>query len=195
MPQKTALVSLDMINELLHPDGKFAPFGYPEEARARGTIDRAALALTRARAQDIPVMHVTIGFSADYAESTTVSPLLGQARAYGSLQLGTWGTEFLDEVRPAPGEPVIVKHRVSAFYNTDLELRLRALGIERVLLMGCSTDLVVQATAREAHDRDFAVEILSDATSSESLEMHEAGLRVLQHITTVTTVDKALPAA
>ncbi|GAB0103959.1 cysteine hydrolase [Nocardia sp. JMUB6875] len=191
---KTALLSLDMINELLHPDGKFAAFGYPQEARRRGTIDRAATALARARAQGIPVMHVAIGFSPDYAEGTTVSPLLGQAPQYGSLQLGTWATEFLDEVAPESGEPVIVKHRVSAFYNTDLELRLRALGIERVLLMGCSTDLVVQATAREAHDRDFIVEILADATSSESPELHESGLAVLRHITTVTTVDEALPA-
>ncbi|ATL67357.1 hypothetical protein CRH09_15290 [Nocardia terpenica] len=113
MSNATALLSLDMINELVHPNGKFASFGYPEHAGSRNTLPNAATAQSRARAAGIPVIHVTVGFSPDYSDWPAQSLLLGGARENQALKLGSWGTDFHEAVKPAAGEPIIAKPRIS----------------------------------------------------------------------------------
>ncbi len=82
--------------------------------------------------------------------------------------LGSWGTQVHDDLRPEPGESIVVKHRVSPFYGTNLDLLLRKRSVDTLLLAGVSTDLVVLSAAREAHDRDYRVEVLEDATAARS---------------------------
>ena len=81
-----------------------------------------------------------------------------------------------------PNEPVLTKHRVSAFYGTPLDVILRANGIREVLICGVATDLAVQAAARDAHDRDYVVTVVSDCCGAASDEDHETSLRVLAKI-------------
>ncbi|MFC7308902.1 cysteine hydrolase family protein [Streptomyces monticola] len=191
---RRALIVLDVINELVHPDGKFAAWGYPEQVAKHKVLENTAAALAKARAANIPVLFVTVGFAPDYADWTPTSPLLGDAKKYEALGLGTWATEIHESVRPEAGEPVIVKHRISPFHNTDLELQLRTRGIDTLLLAGVSTDLVVLSAAREGHDRDFRIEVLEDATAAATAEDRAAALRILAHTAKITTVAQAFGA-
>lgn len=189
-----ALLVMDLINEIVHPAGKYAAEGYAGQVAGREVLEHAATAISRARAAGVPVIHVVVGFQPDYSDWPPGSPVFAPARQEGRLILGTWATRPHDQVKPALDEPVVVKRRLSPFYGTELELLLRTRGVDTVLLAGVSTDLVVLSTAREAHDRDFQVVVLEDATAAATQETHQAAVRLLARTATVTTVDAALPA-
>jgi ureidoacrylate peracid hydrolase len=71
---------------------------------------------------------------------------------------------------------VVLKHRYSAFYNTDLETILRCQGVEHLVITGVMTNLCCESTARDAYFRDYRVSFLADATGSINEEMHVASL-------------------
>ena len=76
----------------------------------------------------------------------------------------------------------MIKHRFSVFYNTDLETILRANKIDTLLIAGVSTNMAVEMTAREAHDRDYKAVVLSDACASQSQEMHDFSIEIMSRI-------------
>lgn len=77
---------------------------------------------------------------------------------------------------PLPGEKEVLKHRYSAFYNTDLETVLRCLKVEDLVITGVMTDLCCESTARDACFRDLRVFFPADETGTVSEEMHLASL-------------------
>ncbi len=119
----TALIALDFINDIVHPDSPMA--GAAAQVAERGVIEHANTALAHARANDWFVVLVKVGFGPGYAECPKHSPLFGAAKENGVLQLGTWGTEFHEALDATPANPerefVVEKPRVNAFYATPLE--------------------------------------------------------------------------
>jgi nicotinamidase-related amidase len=89
----------------------------------------------------------------------------------------------LPELHRGASEPLIVKPRVSPFFGTRLEPLLRTAGVTEVFLVGVATEHVVLAAARDAHDRDFHVTVLTDAVASSTAELHDAGLHVIESFT------------
>jgi nicotinamidase-related amidase len=79
---------------------------------------------------------------------------------------GARAAEIIDEIGPQPGDYVVRKHRWSAFYQTELELSLRARGIDTLLLAGGSTEVGIASTAYSARDLDFNVVILRECARS-----------------------------
>ncbi|WP_216919983.1 isochorismatase family cysteine hydrolase [Synechococcus sp. CCAP 1479/9] len=180
---RTALVLIDLINDLIHPDGAM-PTCAAEVAR-RGVLGAANQALEHARAQGWPTLLVKVAFRAGYPELPAHAPLLGRARELGALRLGQWGTEFHADLAVQPGDPVLVKHRLSPFHGTALATLLRAVGIERLLLGGVSSAWALQAAAREAHDRDFHVVLVEDACAAASPQEHQASIAQLSRLAAV----------
>lgn len=80
---------------------------------------------------------------------------------------------------------VIHKNRVSAFYNTQLDYVLQTHSITHVMLAGCASDLAINSTARDAHDRDYKVTILSSCCIAANNEDHDDSLRLLEKIAEV----------
>jgi nicotinamidase-related amidase len=190
---RTALLVLDLINDLVHPEGKLSGFGTCQQVAERGVLHRTRIALRRARAAGIPVVYLTIGWDAEHTGFPVDSPLFGAVRPDQRPVLGSWGTRVHDAVAPAAGEPVLAKSRVSPFHGTELAELLRGWAVDELLLTGVTTDLVVLSTAREAHDRDFQVRVLADATATDHPDLHVAALTVLARTATVTRVADALP--
>lgn len=89
---------------------------------------------------------------------------------------GTPESEVHPELAPMSGEKVILKHRYSAFYNTDLETVLRCMKIEDLVITGIMTNMCCESTARDAYFRDYRVFFLADGTGSITEEMHLASL-------------------
>ncbi|MGC8747586.1 MAG: cysteine hydrolase family protein [Candidatus Kapaibacteriota bacterium] len=103
---------------------------------------------------------------------------------------GTPESEIIDDLKPLPGEKVISKHRYSAFYNTDLEVYLRGLKVEDLVITGIMTNMCCESTARDAYYRDYRVFFLADATGSVTEQMHLASLLNLAFgFASVTTAD------
>lgn len=89
---------------------------------------------------------------------------------------GSPESEVHNEITPLPNEKVILKHRYSAFYNTDLETVLRCLKVEDLVVSGIMTNMCCESTARDAYYRDYRVFFLADGTGSINEEMHVASL-------------------
>ncbi len=189
----TALIVLDLINDIVHAEGKLAGGGTAAQAAARNLVAANNAVIAHARARQWPVIFVKVGFSASYAEHPKDSPFFGKAHAAGALTLGAWGTALVDGLDVQPADSVVAKHRISAFYGTALEAILRAHRVNRVVLTGVSTTWAVESTARDAHDRDYQVIVVEDACAARSDDDHRHALKNLSAIATVTTVD-ALPA-
>jgi len=89
---------------------------------------------------------------------------------------GTPESEIHPDIAPLPNEKVILKHRYSAFYNTDLETILRCMKIEDLVISGIMTNMCCESTARDAYFRDYRVFFPADANGSINEEMHLASL-------------------
>lgn len=190
MASDSILLVMDMLNDLVHPDGMGGK-SYVPLMQDRGVYDATKLAISRARAAGVMVGYVRVGFSPGYAECPPGSPVFSKARDNGVFKLGDWGTEVLDMFAPQPGDPDIIKHRVSPFYGTKLEPLLRAQGIRRLILTGVSTNGVVSAAVREGHDRDYDCVLLEDCCAGATEEEHDfalAGLRRYAEVTTAADV-------
>lgn len=186
--QHTALLVIDFINDIIDPDGKISSSA--AFIKENAVIKKVNQVISFARQNKIPVVFVKVGFSADYIECPTNSPIFSKAKEFQALKLNSWGTEFDKNLNRLPTDLTIIKHRVSAFYATSLEAFLHANKIQTLIIAGVSTDMAVQSTARDAHDRDYNVTIISDACAAASSEMHENTLKMLQRFCTVVKSDE-----
>ena len=94
----------------------------------------------------------------------------------GKCLEGSPESEIHADLAPMPGEKVVLKHRYSAFYNTDLETVLRCLKVEDIVVSGIMTNMCCESTARDAYYRDYRVFFPADGTGSICGEMHLASL-------------------
>ena len=106
---------------------------------------------------------------------------------------GSWEAEVIDEIAPNPSDYLINKHRWSAFYQTHLELSLRARGIDTILLSGGSTEVGVASTAYAARDLGLNLIIVRDACSSSYPELLDMFMeKVFPRMGRVRTTQEAL---
>ena len=95
----------------------------------------------------------------------------------GHLIRGSDGAKIYEGLpRPLDSEVLIEKHRYSAFYQTDLELHLRNMGIDTLFITGLNSNICCQTTARDGFMRDFKIVMVSDGTAAQPAELHEPGL-------------------
>lgn len=117
----------------------------------------------------------------------------------GMIIEGTKEAEIHPDVAPRPEEKVVFKHRYSAFYNTDLEIVFRCLGIRDLIVTGVMTNLCCESTARDAYFRDYRVFFLMDATGTVDEELHLATLKNLAfgfaYVTDTDSILRALSKA
>ncbi|MGW7555108.1 cysteine hydrolase family protein [Streptomyces rimosus] len=138
-----------------------------------GYLPRLRRAIEGARVAGIPVIYVVIGLRPGYPEvGMRNKPLAAIAQA-GLFVEGAPGTEIHPEVAPRPGDVVVTKRRASAFSGSDLDVVLRARGIDSLVLTGIATSAVVLSTLCQANDMDFGLTVLSDACLDTDLELHQ----------------------
>jgi nicotinamidase-related amidase len=183
---KSIYLILDMQNDLVHADGPNGKSPLGDQVRGRRVLENTAVALAKARDAGIAVGFVRVGFSPEYQECPKNSPVFGGAQKAGLFKLGGFGTEIHPDLAQRPGDVQVVKHRVSPFYSTTLEAQLRAAGIGRIYCSGVSTQAVVQATVRDAHDRDYEVVVIEDGCCAHSEEEHRNSMQSMARFCKVT---------
>ena len=93
-------------------------------------------------------------------------------------------TEVADEMDMRPSDYCIAKRRYSCFFGTDLEILLKGLKAETLVLTGGLTDVCVHYTFVEGHQRDYFVRVVEDCVAGSSLRAHEGALEAMEYLQT-----------
>ena len=142
-------------------------------------LPRCQAFLTETRRLGVLIVHIeTITLPDGQSDSPSWIRAKGTMLGSDFFLDGTWGAEFSPEVAPLPGEPVVTKHRSSAFRGTDLDLILRGNGIETVVVIGEQTPGCIEATYRDASYHDYYNVLVEDCVAAFDKEQHEASLLV-----------------
>jgi nicotinamidase-related amidase len=137
-------------------------------------LTRVADVLSAARQRAIPVIHVQVGFRAGLPEVNERNALFGAIKTNPQWQQMFQGPAGAIHAKVAPidDEVIITKHRVNAFHGTDLEMILRAKGIDTLILLGIATSGVVLSTLLDASDADYRLLVVKDCCVDTDLEVH-----------------------
>ncbi len=162
-PARTALLLMD------YQPGIVERLDDPE-----ALIARAQQALATARAAGATVGFVRVAFTDEDFEAMPEGAPMARVKAMPreAMHADSPATQVDERVSPAEGDIVVRKTRVGAFGTTDLDQQLRARGIDTLILAGISTSGVTISTVCDAHDRDYRLFVLADATADPEPETH-----------------------
>jgi nicotinamidase-related amidase len=129
--------------------------------------------LAAARSASMLVIYVGVSFRPGYPEISPRNPTFSVIGQSGLLQAGSPGAQTHPAVAPIKGEPVVTKHRVSAFGGTDLQTILQSRAVETLMLAGVHTSGVVLSTLRQAFDLDYRILVAGDCCADPDREVHD----------------------
>ena len=152
-PARTAVVVVDMLNDFLEPEGAMP---LPEGRRLYDPIGRLLSHRPRERCRRDLGLRRTSALDREF-EKRTVHCLKG-----------TWGAEIVADLKPGEDEYRVPKRRYSGFFETDLDLRLRELGIEHLIVTGVVTNICVRSTVHDAFFRGYDVVVPVECVAATS---------------------------
>jgi nicotinamidase-related amidase len=139
---------------------------------ANKVVETITEAIAKARPNNTPVIYVTLIFRPGFPEINLHNKVFeGYKQRIANVPMDTFA-QIHPALAPKENEIVVYKKRFSAFTGSDLEVVLRSLGINHLVLTGVSTSGVVLSTLREAADKDYALTVLGDACGDADEEVH-----------------------
>ncbi|WP_035155931.1 cysteine hydrolase family protein [Cohnella thermotolerans] len=193
IPSKgTALLVVDVQNDFCAADGLMGRYGADLSAidPAVGRIGRLAEA---ARGAGVPVIFIRL-ITSPHTDSKAMLAFFARQGIDESgaaiCRAGTTGADYY-RLFPAEGDYVVDKQRYSAFIGTNLELTLRHLGVDKLVVTGVSTECCVESTVRDGFMLDYETFVVEDACAAYERELHDISLRLmrLNFATVATTAD------
>jgi len=149
-------------------------------AQARTIIPNIVEVLTEFRKKRLPVFHILRVHRSDGSDVEINRQELFRKRPFAVE--GTRGAAVIDELSPLSGEYVILKIRMSAFIGTELDLMLRNIGVEELVVAGIQTPNCVRTTVFDAVAYNYPVILVKDAIGAQSDDIHEANVRDMANI-------------
>ncbi len=194
-PGHTALLVVDVLNDFCASGGMMNSEGADLRA-VQAMAGRLPALIESARAAGALVVFVRNVYSSErnsYLSDVWLEQALRRrGDSYTTRDVcpaSSWEGSFYGDISPLPSDPIVTKHRFSAFYNTDLDTILRANGIRTLVMTGVATNVCVETTAREGFVRDYYIVFLSDGTACYSDEDQATTLSVIDRLFgEVTTV-------
>lgn len=178
-----AVVAIDFINDIVHPDGKLAASA--AWVAAHDVLANANRLTASARARGDTAIHVGLALETADEALYARSPLLRHVWERQACLAGSWGSAFHDTLVVAPQDVVLRKTRVGAFAGSGLERVLRERSVTGIVLCGVATDMTIVSSGRQAHDLDFAVTIADNACGAASDENHQLGIAAMKRLAEV----------
>ncbi len=176
---RCAVIVVDMQNDFCHPHGWLASIGV-DVTSARAPIPVLTGRLGELRRAGTAVVWLNWGARADRAnlppnvlhvyDPTGIGVGIGSTAPTGApvLEAGSWGAALVDELVPAATDVRVDKHRMSGFWDTELDSVLRNLDVDTLLFAGVNVDQCVLATLTDAACIGYDVVLLEDACATTS---------------------------
>jgi ureidoacrylate peracid hydrolase len=179
--ESTAVLVVDMLNDFFKPGGKMVlDDGHVLFKPTRKLIQKA-------RSVKIPVIYVNDSHRPGLREDREF-----KKRAEHCIE-GTWGAQVVSELKPQNGDLIITKRRFSGFFETDLDLTLKDLQIDTVVVMGVVTNICVRSTIHDAFFRGYQVIVPRDCVMATGEREQESSLYDIEtHFGDVTTSERII---
>ena len=131
----------------------------PERSRMLTKLKKV---IGTARKVGIPIIYAVVQFREDYPEISHRNILFNRIKDARRLRALDPDARICDKIQPLPKEIIVTHRRINAFFGSDLDLVLRAMGKDTILLAGVESLGVVESTARFAADMDYRTIVLAD---------------------------------
>ena len=175
-PKRSALIIQDLQNDVMIEGGAFADSGAPAHATAQNVVGNVADLAAACRAAGVPVIHVWYIVEQGAPGLKQNAPLFQGVKEANALVRGTWGAAPAEGLEPQDGDHVVEKMRMNGFYETRLDILLRGLGADTLVITGAWTNMSIEHTARHGADAGYEVVVASDGTSTTGDEWQNAAL-------------------
>jgi len=187
-PKAAALVIQDLQNDVIIEGGAFADSGAPAHATSQNVVENVKQLAAACRKAGVPVIHVWYIVEEGSAGLKQNAPLFEGVKSANALVRGSWGAAPVDGLEPQRGDHVVEKMRMNGFYETRLDILLRGLGVETLIISGAWTNMSIEHTARHAADAGYRAVVVSDGTSTVDDEWQNAALSyAMQNVASVGT--------
>lgn len=166
MKLKYAVLVVDMLNDFVT--------GALKCERGLAIVPQAKKLLEEARKNHVPVI---------FCNDSHLPNIDHELKLWGNHAIkGTEGAKIIPELGPQPTDYIIEKRRYSGFFHTDLDLLLKELGVNTVILTGLHTHMCVRHTAADAYQLGYKVIACSDATDSFTKEDYDYGIKYFKEV-------------
>ena len=161
---KPAILVVDMLNDFV--------YGALTCERGKAIVPATAKLLEAARENGVPVI---------FCNDAHIKDIDRELALWGDHAIaGTPGAEVIAELKPTERDYVVPKRRYSGFFQTDLDILLRELGIKTVVMTGLHTHMCVRHTSADAYSLGYDVVVAKEATDSFTEEDYISGLAYLK---------------
>ena len=152
------------------------PSGYLLFSDMPGDVRRRWDVAETCRARGVPVIHIWYIVEPGATGLRPNAPLFQGVRDANALVRGSWGAAPADGLEPHEGDHVVEKMRINGFFQTRLDILLRGLGSDTIVITGAWTNMSIEHTARHGADAGYEVVVASDGTSTTGEEWQNAAL-------------------
>ena len=163
---RPALLVVDFINGFTNP-GTGLGGDYGAELAVTAKL------LEEFRARALPVYFTTVAYEPHLRDG---GQFVAKVPALSILVKGSKWVKVDDRIRPQPPEPVVLKKYASAFFDTRLEMELQGLGVDTVVIVGCTTSGCIRASAIDSMQNGFRTLVVRDAVGDRAPTPHEVNL-------------------
>ncbi|PSJ62977.1 cysteine hydrolase family protein [Pseudaminobacter soli (ex Li et al. 2025)] len=163
-PARTAVIVVDMINEFCKPGGAMVLPGYEKLVPPQLSVIEAA------REAGAPVIWVHDAHRRDMRRDRE------WVKRTPHCVEGTWGTEIIGDLGARDDEIHIIKRRYSSFFQTDLDMTLRDMLVDQLVIFGVVTNICVRSTVHDAFFNGYEVVVPSDCCAATGPREQESSL-------------------
>src|SRR3982751_3440262 len=170
------MIIQDLQNDVIIEGGAFADSGAPAHATSQNVVENVQGLAGACRNAGVPVIHVWYIVEQGAPGLKQNAPLFEGVKSSNALVRGTGGAAPAAGLEPQDGDHIVEKMRMNGFYETRLDILLRRLGADTIIVSGAWTHMAVEHTARHGADAGYEVVGPSDGTSTTGDEWQHAAL-------------------
>lgn len=177
---ETAVLIIDPVNDFLSEGGAAWDLA-KSTVEKNDVVSNLRRLIDGARARAVPVLFAPMAFTQEDYASEDLQRRSGIGRIMFERKMflaGSWGADFHPDLKPDDDDIVLLPHKGTDVFQTDLPQHLERLGTTHLVISGMAANLCCEGTGRHATEHGYDVTFLSDAIGAENLAAYEAAIHL-----------------